>query len=138
MLFRSLTFEHEAMPVVFGDPSLIRQLIGNLVDNAIKFTEKGAVDVRVGQEDDSAWVEVSDTGPGIPEDELQHVFDRFYRTDQARSRSDGVPGTGLGLAIVRSIARVHEGEVTAGRSQAGGALFRVVLPRMNLPLTDIS
>jgi signal transduction histidine kinase len=134
----ALTFEHEAMPVVFGDPSLLRQLVGNLVDNAIKFTETGSVDVRVGQGEKSAWVEVSDSGPGIPEAELLHVFDRFYRTDQARSRSEGVPGTGLGLAIVRSIARVHEGEVTAGRSQAGGALFRVVLPRMNLPLTDIS
>jgi signal transduction histidine kinase len=134
----ALTFEHEAMPVVFGDPSLLRQLVGNLVDNAIKFTEAGSVDVRVGQGENSAWVEVSDSGPGIPEEELLHVFDRFYRTDQARSRSEGVPGTGLGLAIVRSIARVHEGEVTAGRSQAGGALFRVVLPRMNLPLTDIS
>jgi signal transduction histidine kinase len=133
-----LTFEHEAVPVVFGDPSLLRQLVGNLIDNAIKFTETGSVDVRVGEEERSAWVEVADSGPGIPEEELLHVFDRFYRTDQARSRSEGVPGTGLGLAIVRSIARVHEGEVTAGRSQAGGALFRVVLPRMNLPLTDIS
>ena len=134
----TLTFEHEAVPVVFGDPSLLRQLIGNLIDNAVKYTEAGSVDVRVVETGNSAWVEVSDSGPGIPEDELPHVFDRFYRTDKARSRSEGIPGTGLGLAIVRSIARVHEGEVTAGRSQAGGALFRVVLPRMDLGLTDIS
>jgi len=132
-----LTFEHDVMPVVCGDPSLLRQMIGNLIDNAIKFTEAGSVDVRVGADGARAWVEVADTGPGIPDDELMHVFDRFYRTDKARSRA-GVPGTGLGLAIVRSIARVHEGEVTAERSAAGGALFRVVLPGMELPLTDIS
>jgi two-component system OmpR family sensor kinase len=133
-----LTFEHAAVPIVIGDPSLLRQLVGNLIDNAIKFTDEGFVDVRVGAEGNEAWVEVSDSGPGIPEEELAFVFDRFYRTDKARSRSGGVPGTGLGLAIVRSIARVHAGEVSAGRSQAGGALFRVVFPCMDLPLTDIS
>lgn len=133
----ALTFEHEATPTVFGDPGLLRQLVGNLVDNAIKFTESGSVDVRVGLDGDRAWLEVADTGPGIPDEELPRVFDRFYRTDKARSRS-GVPGTGLGLAIVRSIARVHDGEVTAGRSPSGGALFRVVFPRMDVALTDIS
>ena len=92
------------------------------------------MDVRVGADDGRAWVEVSDTGPGIPAEELAHVFDRFYRTDKARSRA--VPGTGLGLAIVRSIARVHNGEVAVGRSPAGGALFRVTIPRMTAPLAD--
>ena len=66
----------------------------------------------------------------------RHIFERFYRADKARSRD--VPGTGLGLAIVRSIARVHGGDATAGKAPGGGALFRVVLPRMNLPFTSPS
>ena len=131
-----VNFSHEATPTVFGDPSLLRQLVANLVDNAIKFTEQGSVDVRVGADDGRAWVEVSDTGPGIPAEELPHVFERFYRADKARSRT--VPGTGLGLAIVRSIARVHQGEVAAGPAPGGGALFRVNLPRMQAPLADSS
>jgi two-component system OmpR family sensor kinase len=132
----TLAFEHEATPTILGDPGLIRQLISNLVDNAIKFTEHGGVLVRVGQDGDEAWLEVSDSGPGIPVEELPHVFDRFYRADKARSRI--VPGTGLGLAIVRSIARVHGGRVDAGTGPAGGALFRVSFPRMDLALTDPS
>jgi signal transduction histidine kinase len=124
----ALRFHHEAMPTVYGDPSLLRQLVANLVDNAIKFTESGGVDVAVGAENGRAWVEVNDSGPGIPADELPHVFERFYRADKARSRI--VAGTGLGLAIVRSIARVHGGRVTAGNGPAGGARFRVTLPVM--------
>ncbi len=132
----ALRFTHEGTPIVFGDPSLLRQLVSNLVDNALKFTERGGIDVAVGADPQRAWVEVGDSGPGIPEEELISIFDRFYRTDKARSRD--VPGTGLGLAIVRSIARVHGGEVTAGRSPAGGALFRVSMPRMALGLSEPS
>jgi signal transduction histidine kinase len=131
-----LTFEHTGTPIVFGDAALMRQMIGNLVDNAIKFTERGHVDVRVGDAPEQAWVEVADTGPGIGEGERGQIFERFYRADRARSRI--VPGTGLGLAIVRSIARVHGGEATAGKAAGGGALFRVVLPRIKLPLTELS
>ena len=131
-----LAFAYDATPTVYGDAHLLRQLVGNLVDNAIKFTDRGRVDVRVGQNGQAAWVEVADSGPGIPEEERPHIFERFYRADKARSRI--VPGTGLGLAIVRSIARVHGGEATAGKSSTGGALLRVVLPRMKLPFTDLS
>ncbi|MEO6834547.1 MAG: HAMP domain-containing sensor histidine kinase [Candidatus Tumulicola sp.] len=132
----ALTFEHDGTPTISGDAGLVRQLVSNLVDNAIKFTEQGRVGVRVGGDQDSAWVEVADSGPGIPDAELPNVFERFYRADKSRSRA--VPGTGLGLAIVRSIARVHGGAVTAGRGPAGGALFRVTFPRMELPLTGPS
>jgi len=111
-------------------------MIANLVDNAIKFTERGRVDVRVGSAGALAWVEVADSGPGVPQDELSNVFQRFYRADKARSRD--VPGTGLGLAIVRSIARVHGGEATASGLPAGGAIFRVDLPLMELPFTGNS
>jgi len=127
----TLSFEHEATPTVYGESGLLRQLVSNLVDNAIKFTESGGVDVKVGADDGSAWVEVDDSGPGIPESELPHIFDRFYRADKARSRD--VPGTGLGLAIVQSIARVHGGAIQASRSLAGGARLRATFPRMKPP-----
>jgi signal transduction histidine kinase len=125
-----LVFGHDGAPFVLGDPGLLRQSISNLVDNALKFTEAGSIEIRVGADAATAWVEVADSGPGVPEAERANVFDRFYRTDKARSRD--VPGTGLGLAIVRSIARVYGGEVSVGRSPAGGALFRVSLPRLEL------
>jgi signal transduction histidine kinase len=130
-----LRFTHDGTPTVHGDPHLLRQMIGNLVDNALKFSERGHVDVYVGSAGAHAWVEVSDTGPGIPDEELPNIFARFYRADKARSRE--VPGTGLGLAIVRSIARVHGGDAVAGRAPRGGARFRVTLPLMG-PFTGLS
>ena len=126
----SLNLEAPAeSPIVEGDPALLRQMITNLIDNAIKFTESGGVTVRVTSSNEEACIEVQDTGPGIDSAELAHVFDRFYRTDKSRTRS--VAGTGLGLAIVRSIARVHGGSVEAERPSTGGTLFRVRLPRIH-------
>ena len=126
-----------ASTIVNGDPNLVRQLIANLVDNAIKFTQEGGVRIMLGSDDRNAWVDVADSGPGIAEAELPNVFERFYRADRARSRD--VPGTGLGLAIVRSIARVHGGTVTASRAPEGGALFRATFPRLaDESLTDLS
>ena len=113
-------------PIVNGDPALIRQLITNLVDNAIKFTPQGNVTVSISQDGGSAIAEVADTGPGIDEDELPMIFDRFYRADKSRSRT--VPGTGLGLAIVRSIARVHGASVQALPRPGGGTILRVSFP----------
>jgi signal transduction histidine kinase len=124
----TLTSATEPGPVVYGDPNLLRQLFTNLIDNALKFTEEGRVDVTVAAEDGHATVDVSDTGIGIETDALERIFDRFYRTDKSRNRS--VPGTGLGLAIVRSIARVHDGTVEAAPNPAGGTVFRVTLPTL--------
>jgi heavy metal sensor kinase len=126
----------EHSPIVDGDAHLLRQLVSNLVDNAIKFTSEGSVNVRIGENQRYAWIDVADTGPGISDDELDHIFERFYRADKARSRD--VPGTGLGLAIVRSIARVHGGEIEAQRAPSGGALFRVKLPKIDPTLTQSS
>ncbi len=123
----SLDLETPAQsPIVNGDAALLRQLITNLVDNAIKFTPAGGVTVRVYRDGDDAIAEVADTGPGIDPDDLPLIFDRFYRTDKSRTRA--VPGTGLGLAIVRSIARVHNGSVEAQSRPGGGTIFRVRLP----------
>jgi signal transduction histidine kinase len=114
--------------VVFGNANLLRQLFTNLIDNAIKFTERGSVEVELDATDGAATVRVLDTGVGIDEEALGRVFDRFYRTDVSRNRQ--IPGTGLGLAIVRSIARVHDGRVEAARRPGGGTIFRVTLPTL--------
>jgi two-component system, OmpR family, sensor kinase len=118
-------------PIVSGSANLLRQLFTNLIENGIKFTERGGVDVRVTETPGEAVVEVADTGVGIEDESLARVFDRFYRTDKSRNRA--VEGTGLGLAIVRSIARVHDGTVEARRRPGGGTVFRVVLPRLPGP-----
>jgi signal transduction histidine kinase len=119
-------------PLVYGDANLLRQLFTNLIDNAIKFTDRGHVDVRLSARNGTAEVDVVDTGTGIDAESLERIFDRFYRTDKSRDRA--VPGTGLGLAIVRSITRVHEGSVRASRRPEGGTAFHVSLPT----LTSIS
>jgi signal transduction histidine kinase len=129
---KGLTLDLEApppAPIVEADPALMRQLLTNLIDNAIKFTETGGVTVRVFSADGEAIAEVQDTGPGIDPEELPLIFDRFYRTDKSRTRA--VPGTGLGLAIARSIARIHGGRLEAERPDSGGTLFRVRLPQIH-------
>ncbi|HTV73771.1 MAG TPA: HAMP domain-containing sensor histidine kinase [Candidatus Acidoferrales bacterium] len=129
-----LTFIAElpkGQPVVYGEPQLLRRLVSNLVDNAIKFTERGGVEVRLAHRDGYAVVEVSDTGVGIDEASMARIFDRFYRTDKSRSRQ--VEGTGLGLAIARSIARVHDGTIDARPNAQGGTCFLISLPLAHEP-----
>jgi two-component system OmpR family sensor kinase len=115
-----------ASTIVIGDAGLLRQLIGNLVDNAIKFTRRGRIDVSVRRDGDTAVIDVADTGPGIAEGDADRLFDRFFRGDPAHARES--EGTGLGLAIVRSIARVHGGSVSARARPEGGSIFTVRLP----------
>jgi len=123
-----LSFHHPegSRTIVLGDAGLLRQLTGNLIDNAIKFTDRGTIEVEVHAEPGQAILEVRDTGPGIDQSLSDRLFDRFFRGDPARARN--VEGTGLGLAIVRSIARIHGGSVTAESRPEGGSLFRVRLP----------
>ena len=110
----------------YWDPELLERLAWNLVENAVKYTsESGRVRVEVGSTDGRAVLEVSDTGPGIPEEDRERIFDRFYRADAARGEGEG---TGLGLSIVRAIAVAHGGEVAAESRQEGGSRFRVELP----------
>jgi heavy metal sensor kinase len=113
------------------DEELIRRLFGNLVDNALKYSPSGAViDVRLERRDDRARILVTDRGGGIPLDAQQHVFERFFRADQARVRSaaaDGA-GAGLGLAIARWVAEAHGGTLELLRSDASGTTFAVELP----------
>ncbi len=110
------------------DPIRIRQAIDNLVSNAIRHTpEGGAVTIAVEQQPSETIVAVRDTGPGIPEEFLGRVFERFSRSDQARSRATG--GSGLGLPIARELIRAHGGELTAENLVGGGAQFTIRLPR---------
>ncbi|MFN2461525.1 MAG: sensor histidine kinase [Candidatus Velthaea sp.] len=120
--------------VVVGETSLLRQLVSNLIDNAIKFTERGRVDVTVERRGAHAIIDVADTGAGISAETAERLFDRFFRGDASHSRV--TEGTGLGLAIVRSIARVHGGTVTARPRPAGGSLFSVTLPAVEAAVIE--
>ncbi|MER6989075.1 HAMP domain-containing sensor histidine kinase [Saccharopolyspora hirsuta] len=100
-------------------------IVANLVGNALRHGEP-PVRVRISASDEQVRIEVTDRGPGLPEDLLPHVFDRFFKADAARART---PGSGLGLAIARENARLHGGDLTAGNAEGGGARFVLRLPR---------
>jgi two-component system, OmpR family, phosphate regulon sensor histidine kinase PhoR len=112
---------------ILGDPEALNQIFDNLIDNAIKYTERGGrVEVSLYQKNGKVIFEVEDDGVGIPPEDLPRIFERFYRVDKARSREQG--GTGLGLSIVRHLAQALQGEAKV-RSRVGvGSVFTVVLP----------
>jgi two-component system OmpR family sensor kinase len=112
---------------VLGERDRLQQVVANLVDNATRMTPAGGtVTVRVAAEGGRARVSVADQGPGIADDDLARVFDRFYRADLGRDRGSG--GAGLGLAIVRAIVERHGGTITAHNVPGGGARFEFELP----------
>lgn len=114
-------------PVIHGDVNHLTQVLLNLIDNAIRYTpDQGTVTIRGRLDGKFAWVDVIDTGPGIPEEELQHVFLRFYRLDPARNKKAG--GSGLGLSIVHGIVESHGGIVRASNMPDGGACFSFNIP----------
>ncbi len=109
-----------------GDPELLRQVVSNFVDNAIKYGgDGGAVEVRAWSSNGEAGVTVADFGPGIPADSREHVFDRFYRVDAARGREGG---SGLGLAICDEIVRAHGGRIWVDANGASGSAFSFAVP----------
>ncbi|MGH9823248.1 MAG: heavy metal sensor histidine kinase [Blastocatellia bacterium] len=113
--------------VVDGDEDMIRRMVLNLLDNAIKFTAPGgSVVVKVGNTADDVKIVVADTGVGMPAESLPQIFGRFYRVDQARTRSEG--GSGLGLAIARWVAEAHEGSIEVESQPGFGSTFTVTLP----------
>jgi two-component system OmpR family sensor kinase len=112
---------------VLGDAARLRQVLDNLLANARAHTPAGTrVTVRVGRTDDRGIVEVDDDGPGLAPEDAARVFERFYRTDESRSRRSG--GTGLGLAIVAAIVEAHGGEVSLRTAPGAGARFTIELP----------
>jgi signal transduction histidine kinase len=122
--------------VVMGDRTRLRQLLLNLVTNAIKYTPRGGrVEVAVTRRPhDEIAITVRDTGIGIAATDLPHVFDRFWRADRARSRASERGGFGLGLAISQWIVQAHGGSLTAQSRLGRGSVFTVVLPVVPEPL----
>lgn len=110
--------------VVDGDPLALKRLVANLVDNALKYGRRAQA--RVFREGDVAVIEVDDEGPGIPDSEIELVFEPFHRVEGSRSRETG--GIGLGLAVVRAVARSHGGDVVLRNLQPRGLSARVTLP----------
>jgi heavy metal sensor kinase len=123
----SVTISHEDQALVRGDADLLKQLLLNLVDNALTYTPPGGrVDLGLSVADGHARLAVRDTGPGIAPADLTRIFERFYRLDRARTRRSG--GAGLGLAIARWIAEAHGGRIEVQSTVGQGSTFTVVLP----------
>ncbi len=112
---------------VVVDPTRVRQILVNLLSNAVKFTESGAVSVAAGVEGERGWIEVRDTGPGLPGGSEEAVFEEFLQLAPA-GKGKREPGTGLGLAIARRLARAMGGDLTARNVDGSGAAFTLYLP----------
>jgi two-component system OmpR family sensor kinase len=124
---RPIDVDSQSPLVVLGTESRLRQVVDNLLTNARVHTPAGTpVHVRLAAEDGRVVFEVADAGPGVPAEDADRIFERFYRTDRSRTRSQG--GIGLGLAIVRSVVEAHGGAVGYRTRPEGGSVFRVVLP----------
>lgn len=121
-----LTLNAPEQVVVAGDASRLRRLLLNLVENAIKYTPEGKVEIAVRHFNKQAIITVSDTGIGIAPEHLEHIFERFYRVDSDRSRETG--GSGLGLSICAAIAQAHGGSIRVESIVGKGSLFEVKLP----------
>ncbi|MFP3975046.1 MAG: sensor histidine kinase [Chloroflexota bacterium] len=111
---------------VYGDRTKLKDLFSNLLNNAVRYTSSGSVEVSLSREGGMIVVAVQDTGVGIPEEHIPNIFERFYRVDKARSRAEG--GSGLGLAICWHIVDVHGGRIEVESEVGKGSTFRVSLP----------
>lgn len=117
----------DVLPPVTADPERLRQVLINLIDNAIKFNKPGGkIFIRAHHEGNVSRIEVEDTGIGIPKESLPRIFERFYRVDKARSRELG--GTGLGLSIVKHLIEAHRGQVSVTSQLGQGSIFTITLP----------
>jgi two-component system phosphate regulon sensor histidine kinase PhoR len=117
----------EEAEAIEGDAAKLHDMLRNLVENAANYApERTTIYLSAAREGDRVLLSVADEGPGIPDHDLQRIFERFYRVDKARSRETG--GTGLGLSIVKHLAGLHGGDVRAANRHGGGAVFSVRLP----------
>ena len=124
---QQLTDEIQPGLELFGDRIKLNQILYNLMDNAIKYTpENGKIHVSLKEEDGNLVWRVRDNGIGIPEEDQEHIFERFYRVDKARSRETG--GTGLGLSIVRQMVKMHGGTISVSSKPDNGSEFTVSFP----------
>jgi len=116
----------ESLPAIKADQFKLEQVVVNLLDNAVKYTERGEIVVSVDIHDQQASIQVRDTGIGIPKDAIPRIFERFYVVDKSRSRKSG--GTGLGLSIVKHIVLLHNGAIRVESTPGEGTTFTVTLP----------
>ena len=119
-----------AIPRLVCDPFRLEQVFINLVQNSLRYTDKGYISIKSRKEENKVIFEVSDTGTGIAPEHLDRIFERFYVADPSRSRSRN--GTGLGLAIVKHIVLLHHGEITVSSTLGEGTTFKITLPQINL------
>ena len=127
---RIITDLTDDCPILILEDDLY-QIIFNLVENGIKYNMKdGSLTISVHRQDDNAVLQITDTGVGIPEDSLGHIFERFYRVDKARSRKSG--GSGLGLAIVRIIVERNRGQIQVASTVGQGTTFTVTFPAFDM------
>lgn len=127
-----ITVSDEVAATVFGDRDQLLMAINNLIENAINYSpENTNVSITTSVKDDIVTISVTDQGIGIPESDLERIFERFYRVDPARSRETG--GTGLGLSIVKHVAAKHGGEITVWSSPNVGSTFALRLPIYHTP-----
>lgn len=118
---------NECPPVeLVGDEHLIRRLLLNITDNALKNTSKGQIEFNLRSLPDEAEISIRDTGIGIPEEDLPHIFDRFYRVDKSRNKASR--GSGLGLAISKWIVEAHNGEISIESTPGKGTVVKITLP----------
>jgi two-component system phosphate regulon sensor histidine kinase PhoR len=122
----ALKIEQEPLTTIEADPFLLEQLVINLIDNAIRYTEQGGVTISLRNKNQGVELEVADTGLGLAEEQLPRIFERFYVVDKSRSRKTG--GTGLGLAIVKHIVLLHQGTIKVRSAPGAGTAFTVWLP----------
>jgi signal transduction histidine kinase len=126
---KDISIKHEipAGYQISGDVQRIQRMVANLLDNALKYTRsRGSVTVSLNGDEKQVVVSFRDNGVGISKDDLPHIFDRFYRCDQSRSKT----GSGLGLSLALAIARSHGGNITAMSSPENGSIFSITLPRL--------
>ncbi len=118
-------------PLYFAhvDPDRLREVVTNLFDNAVKYTQRGKVSLSVTGDQTNVQVQVSDTGPGIPAEDLPHLFQKFYRVDNSETRAIG--GTGLGLFICRKIIELYGGNIQVQSTVGKGSAFTITLPRLS-------
>ena len=123
----AINFEEIDPAMLSGDKCLLKQMLANLISNAIRYTPSGgAITFALQTQDDHAVLTITDTGIGIPQEALPHIFDRFYRVEQSRSHDTG--GSGLGLSIVQRIVEIHQGNISVSSTEGKGTTFRVSLP----------
>jgi signal transduction histidine kinase len=116
----------EDMPKIWADAAMLQQMVYNLIMNAIRYTSTGKITVTARRDKKAVSIEVIDTGIGIAAEDIEHIFDYFYRVDPARTKQSG--GTGLGLALVRQMALAHGGQVYATSVLGQGSTFTLKLP----------